>query len=637
MIIGEVDLGPASFGLDQRPLQTHTWAESGQQVQTATVHGGRDIPWHVGGKKRLRPATIYVEAPTALGGALPASAAALRYLVRQLQELSDSQDFQPVYFQWRSGGGVLVADPDDGWWVLESVAPAMETEASGWAAVDIQASFFAPAAPSSLAAWVSGAALSTTYTAPATPLVAFPVGSTAPATALSRTGGEGVTPYSILALPPTPNPVPFVRPATIASLYTGQVHVFDTINTGSNPVPTSGAFQNANWVEVFGPQHDLVGDYVVTNGLLLLLFQVGQIAAPTVYVWNTSLAPAAWSQAFTLNYKDSPSFNVGTTREVTLDRVGLEEVRLRARLSSSAGEWAQLRFKLQRGMRHATVEYTPLSQANAQAFGLDIIGTATPKIAYNESAIADAVVQTSTNLAASTANGYAAVFGTGTNGPLYGWLYQSPPATGQPSIGGSSDIGVGDGALPLQGNFLLYGIWAAPYAAAQNLQAEAESGALGTGWSSVVDAAASGGHAAKAASGTASGNADLFGTSFVPTAGAYDVWFRVKVTSTASSTAQMLLGLWDATSSVFIGGGLIFAPNAISTSYVWVRLLSGATPTAGHNMQFRAVTNATLTTDWFIDEAVLLPKVSATQGQGDFPADIFTQFLFDRSVSWVRG
>jgi hypothetical protein len=51
-------------------------------------------------------------------------------------------------------------------------------------------------------------------------------------------------------------------------------------------------------------------------------------------------------------------------------------------------------------------------------------------------------------------------------------------------------------------------------------------------------------------------------------------------------------------------------------------------------MQFRA-DNVALTaasTDWFIDEAVLLPIDNSV---GGLPRDVWQQFIYDQSVQWV--
>ena len=223
----------------------------------------------------------------------------------------------------------------------------------------------------------------------------------------------------------------------------------------------------------------------------------------------------------------------------------------------------------------------------------------------------------------------------------------------------------------------------------------------------MADAAASAGNTAKVASGTASTNADLFGTSWVPPADQYGVAFRIRVTSAASTTAQLQAGLWDATSSAFVpGASTIYAPSQWGTGYIWLlanrrsvsdgvlnstttvtsatavfssadqgKAISGAgipvgatissvtnattivlssaatatasgvtlviggpvTPTAGHNMRFRAVTTGTLATDFFVDEAALLPLESATLGAGDLPGDIWSQAMHDSTKGWVRG
>jgi hypothetical protein len=339
----------------------------------------------------------------------------------------------------------------------------------------------------------------------------------------------------------------------------------------------------------------------------------------------------------TINYTDFAGAN-GVVREVNIDSLSLEEVRLRVNLATSTSNWAMLRLKLQRGAYHVSMEYWPLTENGAVLNGLRCTLTNALKFVWNEANAVDAGITPNYGPQASTVTGFGAGFGQTANGPLVGWLYQNKPSPAQPSGANSTDIAIGDStSLPL-GTYRLYAFFAVPFVTAPNLQAEAESGALGTGWSSVADANASAGNAAQAASGTVSGNADLFGTSWVPPVGLYDVWFRVLVASAAGSAAEMTLGLWDTIAGAFVAGGsTTFRANQFVTSYTWVKAASALLLPAGRNVQFRAVTAATLGTTWTIDEAALAPAWSATKGVGSFPGDLYQQFLFEKTVAWARG
>lgn len=147
--------------------------------------------------------------------------------------------------------------------------------------------------------------------------------------------------------------------------------------------------------------------------------------------------------------------------------------------------------------------------------------------------------------------------------------------------------------------------------------AEAESGVLDAGWSVVPDAAASAGHAAKLESGTqvVSFKNDSFGRWVEPIPGFYDVWYRVKVTSTAGATPEITLGLWDGTARTWVSSAR-FAPNQVGTEYSWVKVTTEAAPRPGHLVQYLATFNAqfgpaTLSTNWYVDQAVMVPAGSA--------------------------
>jgi hypothetical protein len=136
-------------------------------------------------------------------------------------------------------------------------------------------------------------------------------------------------------------------------------------------------------------------------------------------------------------------------------------------------------------------------------------------------------------------------------------------------------------------------------------RAEGTDGKLDSAWSSVVDSTAIGGHAAKASHGTFdSYQNDIFGSWIVPDQAAYDVWLHVRVASTAGATPEMTLGLWDDQGPAWVGFTR-YAPREISTTYTWVKVAAGITPTAGHSVQFLASFTGRLGTDWFVDDAAL--------------------------------
>lgn len=464
MIINAIDLGPDIANLANAPLQTNNGSQLGQTAGTTLVYGARTLVWATGSQEAVRTETVYVEAPNPIGGVASSSPAALRILVRQLQELADNSPANPVYIQWRSGNGVLAVDPDDGWWILKNVKPDMNTEGAGWAAVEVTASRVGPLAPASVALSYPGGALSSSYSATAAPLLSYPVGASGqPATTGSRTGGEGAIPISTLPATDAIDPAPFVPPPTIAALFTGGCRAWDTLNTGTNPVPVAGGtYVHANWVEILGTQHDVVGDLVITNGLLLLLYAVGQPGAPRVWLWNTSLGTPTWQLIGDVEYQDNAG-NTGALRSYDLDRLGLQEVRIRCRLNTSAGNWARLHQKLQAGRYECYDEWYPLSQANTSTFARRWISTAVYATGFT-----DATSSTTfpSNLATTTVSGYAAAQGSASGSPIFGWLYQNTPTTAQGRLSTTTGFELGDTGGPAHGAMLRYGFFAVPYSGA---------------------------------------------------------------------------------------------------------------------------------------------------------------------------
>lgn len=500
-------------------------------------------------------------------------------------------------------------------------------------------SYVAPGPPSSLAMAYSGGALSSNYSGAAQIAVGYPLGAAnQAATAVSRTGGEGALPLSV-APSASLNPLPFT-PGTLAQLYQGGVRVYDTLTVGGNTVPTNGTFVHASWVQVYGTDHIFTGDVILTNGLHLYRFQTGTAMICTAYLWSTAQVTPGWAQFAQPGYNDNAG-NAGTLRSYTLDRVGLEESRVTARLTTSAGNFATIAMRLQRAQSFSRVDFTPTAQAVASNLALQLVTPGTQKISYNSGKAADSTLSTEAQLAVQTDYGYGAAFVNSTTYPwIYGWLYQNEPAGFQPRGDVATVLYLGDNSGPAQNSTRSYGIFAVPFGTTttttDKLQAEAESGTLGTGWTSQAGA---GGNSnaleAKCASGTVATNADTFGTAFIPPAGTYDIWFRMKVTTNVGSNLEMTVGLWDNIAAAYVAGGsTTFNRTAMTTAYVWYRAGAGVTPTAGNAMRFRAVTALTLGTDWFIDEAVMVPLTLSGANTG--PQDIWQQFRHDRSVKMMR-
>lgn len=459
MIINSLDLGG-------RPARLAPTA--GQVIGNAIVAGSRTTLWPTAAAVSQLDVEFWISAWQALGGQAANSLAANRLLRNQLKEFSLNPDL-PAYVQWAqttqtNPAYVARTDPDDGWFLLQNLTWDPESynqQGSILARATFQAAAEPP--PSGTATAYAGAGLSSTYSAAPVPLVAFPLGATGqPPTTGSRTGGEGAVPFSTS---PVPTPVPWVPSATIANLFKGGLHVYDTVTTGGNAVPVAGGvFLNANWVEVFGPTHDFTGDCVLTNGLLLLLCQTGVAHACSLYLWNTSLGTPTWQLQATLDYADNAT-NAGTLRTIDLDRLSMEEVRLRLRLNTSTGSWALLKLKLQRGRYDCYVEFWPLTQtpSNLNAVAL------TAASAY-VTAFTDTTSQTvfPASLATTTVSGYAAVQGSASGSPILGWFFQNIPGGAIQGRAESSTLfGYGgDGGAPGVGTGRLYGFFAVPYSGA---------------------------------------------------------------------------------------------------------------------------------------------------------------------------
>src|SRR5215469_833109 len=102
-IVNNLDLGAhPTWGAS---LSTRKGAVWGAETQTAVVTGGQDAYWSRSGVLRKRTETIWVSVS-------PADQTKVLRLVRQLQELGNNSNMQPVYIQWASGNGNMIADPE---------------------------------------------------------------------------------------------------------------------------------------------------------------------------------------------------------------------------------------------------------------------------------------------------------------------------------------------------------------------------------------------------------------------------------------------------------------------------------------------------------------------------------------------
>ncbi len=450
----DLDLGPS-----------HPWPvpTMGQNLNTA-MGGADELVWSLGGSLGKQVGVgIGVNAWRALGGQSANSPAALELLLRQLEEVASNRDLQPVNIQWTStgvGGGALNApELHDGWYYLSNLQPNYSTVMGGFVICTMDASLVAPYTLSRWAVGYVGGAMNSSYSATPSTLINFPIGATLPPpTAGTRVGAEGTIPISTFPVGNI-NPAPMVRPGTIAAAFTGCIKVFDTMDTTANPIPTSaGVFVNTNWVQVYGRKHMWTGDCVVTNGLWLLLFQAGQAGAPKVYFWNTSIT-AVWQYLGDIEYQDN-SANVGTLREVSIEMLGWHEVRIRVMLSTSAGNWAKLWYKLDAAGYHGYVGFQPMTQSNTSlnALSWTIVGGGTYATGFTESTSSTTFPS---SLATTSVSGYAGAQAAATASPIFGWFYQNTP-TNQGRLASTTVFGLGDSAGPTQGAVRRYGFWMLP-------------------------------------------------------------------------------------------------------------------------------------------------------------------------------
>src|SRR5436190_16461640 len=124
MILGDIDVG----GSHPYPAPV-----VGQMIGTAMITGRRSVLWTLGAggqggtnAAESQDVTFGVTAWQGIGGQAAGTFLALRYLLRQLEQLASNPDYQPVYIQWaatQQSGQYNVSEPRDGWYLIESLEP----------------------------------------------------------------------------------------------------------------------------------------------------------------------------------------------------------------------------------------------------------------------------------------------------------------------------------------------------------------------------------------------------------------------------------------------------------------------------------------------------------------------------------
>jgi hypothetical protein len=137
----------------------------------------------------------------------------------------------------------------------------------------------------------------------------------------------------------------------------------------------------------------------------------------------------------------------------------------------------------------------------------------------------------------------------------------------------------------------------------------AASFTLGPGWSYGPDVAATTHWAARAA-GRTSGPEGAFDDGFIPAPGAYDIWYRVRVSNNTGKTPEMLLAVVDLDANRYMASAA-FRPSQVFIAYSWVLIASNVTPPANHKIRFQTNIAAPLSTDWYLDKAVMVPAGTA--------------------------
>jgi hypothetical protein len=72
----------------------------------------------------------------------------------------------------------------------------------------------------------------------------------------------------------------------------------------------------------------------------------------------------------------------------------------------------------------------------------------------------------------------------------------------------------------------------------------------------------------------------------------------------------MVLGLWDGESKDGWVASTAYSPNQVGTGYQWLKVATRISPNPAHNLQFMAAATPRAGTDWYVDQAVMVPSGS---------------------------
>lgn len=222
MIINSLDLG----AIHPFPMPI-----VGQTVGLQIIEGYEQGVWPRGSVAAKQTVIFWIRAWQAVGGQAASSGAALRYLLKQVEELARNRDMQPCYIQWTStaDGSALynAVELHDGWYVIDDFEPNyVKNVVMGICECRMTVTEVAPSAPRRVSMAYTGAALSTNYSGAALNLVSVSVGATTGETSFNRNGGDNSIPT---ILSPIASPEPVTLSTSLSQIFQGGVRVFDSI------------------------------------------------------------------------------------------------------------------------------------------------------------------------------------------------------------------------------------------------------------------------------------------------------------------------------------------------------------------------------------------------------------------------
>src|SRR5579863_4243475 len=119
MILSQLDLGSPS----------HPWALPivGQNLASVVVEGYEQSIWSHGSVERYQTVGFSIKAWQAIGGQTANTQAAMKYVLKQVEELASNHDLQPLYIQWTATADPAAtyntSDLHDGWYFISDLEP----------------------------------------------------------------------------------------------------------------------------------------------------------------------------------------------------------------------------------------------------------------------------------------------------------------------------------------------------------------------------------------------------------------------------------------------------------------------------------------------------------------------------------